>query len=411
MATLTAEKKSEGTMFWADGVLDAYKLAKNFGGERGSVATMPDVIAAKATADSHGPLWTNYFTTTSGEFYGRSKGGVPIVVVTHGIDDILQNREIMERSMRDLRENSKIQLTPEEFHKLEDGAFGPTNIVELSTVVNMRQYPTSVLSYGAACDEDPLLLARLGTDSKQLYEDSAALKFLRKHREITMDESGNAFIITNDHTYPYRPQENTGGLVSMTLLSNCMRCGGEPSSVSTQIDVSDLASAGRFIALSEKGVLGEVSGGLEEVFRDFAGNWEKLTVPYSGEVQDVFTLKKKGGEMFAMYPKEGARMDTGIPQFHVKSLKPVPGPKSLRTSIGGYHGFVKYDLSEMVAIMPEGANAFLKGEPSLIMKDGNPDQHEIPVTFFNAKVDTSKRILKAKEVREDMNLVRRLLSA
>ena len=137
-------------------------------------------------------------------------------------------------SSRNLRENNNIQLTPKEFHKLEDGVYGHVEVVPHSVVVTMREYPGSVLSYEQALTQDPLLLARLGPK----FAD-----FLAKHKEITRKESGNDFIITNNHKYPYRPKENNGGLLSITQLNNYHRCGGEPSSVSTEIDVADLSCA------------------------------------------------------------------------------------------------------------------------------------------------------------------------
>lgn len=404
MATQTAEKTrtSEGTMFWHEDLPEAYKLASKYAGKKGRVATMPDVISAKITADEWGPLWTNYITTSSGEFYGKSKGGILIVVVGHGIDEILQDERIMKRSTKNLRENSQIQLTPREFQRLEDGAYGSVEVIPHSTIVNMREYPTSVLSYEQTLSKDPLLLARLGPK---------AVDFLAKHRDITMKESGNDFIIANDHNYPYRSRENAGGLITITQLQNMQRCGGEPSSVSTEVDLSDLTHAARFIAMNGKGYLGAVNEGLAPILRDLASNWQRLSVPYSGAVPDFFTLTRSGDEWFTMYPKNGDGMDMGVPQFHVKNLREIEGPESFRTVIGGYHGLLKYDVNEVKSIAPKDANAYVKGEGQIIWEGGNPKEHEVPVTFFNAEVDTSRRVLKEEEVKRDLGLVRRLLSA
>ncbi|MEI6731758.1 MAG: hypothetical protein WCK90_03700 [archaeon] len=400
--TIATPGISKGTLFWRRDIVPAYKLASAFAGKEGRVATMPDVIRAKAYADDQDPVWTNYITTTSGEFYGKSAGGVPIVVVAHGIDGILQDEGIMKRSMKNLRENNNIQLTSGEFRKLENGEYGPTQVVEHSTVIGMREFPNSVLSYCDAMMNDTLLIARLGPTYAE---------FLDKHEKITLAESKNDFIIVNDHKYPYNPRENNGGLLSIGQLMNCQRCGGEPSSVSSEIDVSDLSCGGRFIALEGKGELGVVGNEFADLFRNISDNWKKVSVPYAGAVPSFHNLKKRRNDWFTVYTNEDNPDKSGFSRFHVKHVTPVSGPASFKTKIGGYHGLLRYEQKEVRDIAPKDANAYAIGEAEIIWENGNPVWHHVPVKFYRAQVDSSRVILTEDEVLKDMGLVRKLLTA
>ncbi|MEK6871876.1 MAG: hypothetical protein AABX16_03150 [Nanoarchaeota archaeon] len=400
MTTTQKLPHAQGTLFWDDNLLNAYNLARLYAGDKGKVATMSDIVEAKTVADEWSPLWTNYITTTSGEFYGKSAGGVSIVAIVHGIDSILQNEEIMKRSTENLRENNKIQLTSHEFRKLETGAYGPVKILPHSIVANMREYPSSVLSYEDAMIIDPLLFARLGPK---------AADFLKKHKEITMKESGNDYILVNDHQYPYSPRENTGGLITMSQLRNFRRC-GEPSGVSTEIDLSNLTNAARFIAMNKKGFLASVSQGLDKILNDLGTHWKKLTVSSQSSQKDLYVLCQKGNEYFTQYMEEDDVMQSGIPEFHVKKFEEIAGPETFTTDILGYHGFFKYRQEEVKKICPSGANAYFTGDPQIVWKDEYPVQHIASIQFFRVEVDTSKRILRSNEIKGDIGLIKKLLS-
>lgn len=400
MVIQTTEESVNGTMFWDRCLIKAYTLANGFYGKDGKVATMPDVVVAKAITDERSLLWTNYVTTTSGEFYGKSKGGIPIIVVAHGIDAILQDEEIMKRSTKNLRENPMIQLTPEEFQRLKNEFYGPTEVIPHSTIVKMREHPASVLSYDQAMAEDPLLFARLGPK---------AADFLTRHRQITLRESGNSLIVTNDHKYSHNPRENAGGLITISQLNDCRRGSGK-SSISTDIDVSDLTHAARFIAMSGKGYLGAVNNRLESILRDLEANWELLTTPTEGsQGKELYVLQTRGAKNFTEYREDDDIMDSGVPQFPVRCLKRVGEPTTFTTQILGYHGFFKYHQADVRKICPEGANAYTVGEPTVIYEGGNPVKHAVSIRFYSADVDTSRRILREEEIKGNIGLVQKLL--
>ncbi len=415
-AVLTEQKansreKSPGTMFYNEGVLKAYNVTRRLAGRKGKVASMPNIIEAKAYADSQDPLWTHYITTTSGEFYGKSKPGTEIVVVAHGIDAILQDNKIMQRTKKERGEKRRIQLTNEEFHKLENGFYCPVHVIEKNTIVHMRKYPGSVLTFNQIfAGEDPLLLARIGTDVDHLSKGSPALKFLMKHLEITLDESKNEYILMKEHKYPYQHliKENAGELLVIGQLCDYQRM-SEPSSVSSDLHLSDLSCSARFIAMNGKGSLEKTSVGLEKIFGDLENHWELLTVPnqYSPKENELYALIKEGKAVFTQFMWEDHTLPSGEPQFHVKSLTKVGETKTFVTEVLGYYGFFRYRRSDVRKMQPEGANAYDFGKIKL---DNGAEIQRAPITFYKADVDTSRRILTEKEVLKNMGLVRSLLA-
>ena len=409
----TTKESSKGTMFFNADLLPAYKQAKKYAGKDGKVATALDVVDAKLAADAWDPVWTNYISTTSGEFFGKSKQGNKIVVVGHGIEDILNDAEIMERSMKDLRENSKIQLTREQFLDFADGKYCPVQVLDHKNIVEMREFPTSTLSLSEAIFDD-LLLARLGP---------RAAEYLEMHEKITAKESEKDkvtqeyCILTNEHEYPYAHQcpENCGQLITLGQLVNSHHWHEHPqrthASIMSEVGLSDLTHAARFIAMTEKGFLSKIRKGIDGIYKNLSKNWRQLSNPVEPEKEPGFyKLMLVDGEYFAMYEKEGARMDTGISKFHVRSVEEIPGPESFTTTIGGYHGLVKYDIEEVKSIAPKDANAYTIENMECIWEGGNPKFHEIYVKFYRADIDTSRMILKEDEVKEDPALVKLLLS-
>lgn len=104
-------------------------------------------------------------------------------------------------------------------------------------------------------------------------------------------------------------------------------------------------------------------------------------------------------------------MDTGEPEFHVISLKKIGKPVEFTTTIGGYHGFFKYDIKEVEAIAPRGANVYdLAGDIEVIFHDGTPGYHRVPVQFYRAEVDTSQRLIREDELCNDYEALMELIN-
>lgn len=241
---LRGERSSAGRMFFHKDLLKAYQLADRYSGRNGKVATIPDIIEAKIAVDESDSLWKKSLNTTSGEFYGLSKGGTPIVIVAHGIDHILQDSSTMGRPKEyHPWDGHQIQLTQGEFQRLEEGVDCPVKVIPHSTVANMKKSPGLMLSYEEA-SEDPLLLARLGPK---------ALEFLARCKEITAKVSDEDLIIVNHHRYLDGPRENFGGVIVMSQLYDVI--GSSDLSygrgICTVIRLSSLSHAARFVAMKK----------------------------------------------------------------------------------------------------------------------------------------------------------------
>lgn len=138
-----------------------------------------------------------------------------------------------------------------------------------------------------------------------------------------------------------------------------------------------------------------------------------------GKRSKLFELKQVGKDLYTEVRRQGGGMGTGELEFKVAEAVPVPGPRFFATTVGGYHGFLKYYLEEVAQAAPEGANAYLDGtgilrrveckgvwspiiankvlRPARI-KDG--EYHVVPVKFFRVSVDRSKKYKGKWEVTE-----------
>jgi hypothetical protein len=123
-------------------------------------------------------------------------------------------------------------------------------------------------------------------------------------------------------------------------------------------------------------------------------------------------LTEIGEQWFTQYPKAGDRLDTGEPKFRVTKLEKIGEPVTFRTTVGGYYGWMKYDIQEVRVIAPKGANAYyLAGDIQIISTGGNPEFHEVPIQFCKADVDYSQRILQDKELSSDLPRILRIAEA
>src|SRR5512142_2559676 len=65
-------------------------LARAFAGEDGRIASVPDVVAARLETPETDPSWERFCTTSTAEYVGLSRTGVPIIVVAHGIGPLAE---------------------------------------------------------------------------------------------------------------------------------------------------------------------------------------------------------------------------------------------------------------------------------------------------------------------------------
>lgn len=154
----------------------SYGFARQFAGPEGHVATLPEIISARAAQPPEHRIWNTYYTTASSEYFGISRGGTEIVIVAHGNGPLGSLAGIEEaytpRTFRaDGRPDSDAGLiSAEQFRCLEDGGFGDVSIVDFAAVreVYFSDWFNFLTEYDV--DMDPLLQARLGPSWEDVTE-------------------------------------------------------------------------------------------------------------------------------------------------------------------------------------------------------------------------------------------------
>lgn len=134
-----------------------------------------------------------------------------------------------------------------------------------------------------------------------------------------------------------------------------------------------------------------------EVIRE---HWEHFMQPVEEGYVPVtpYLLEYASGEWFALYPKEfpkGQCIDDGDVEFHVRSVKRVGDDGRFTTD---EMFFLRYKLAQVRALMPLGANAYEIVEIS--EKDRN-GLTIVTVRFYEADVDTSRRLPRTDEIARD----------
>jgi hypothetical protein len=118
------------------------------------------------------------------------------------------------------------------------------------------------------------------------------------------------------------------------------------------------------------------------------------------------------GTWFTQDHKSGGAMDNGEPEYLVTSIEPVGEPVQFFTDIHHYYGFFKYAKSEVRAVVPKGANAFvLVGDPTNIWKNGNPVKQTCMVQPYKVEIDHTRRLVLQKVLANDYERMMELMKA
>jgi len=392
-----------GMMFFDLELGIAHSLALAYAGHQGRIATLPDVIEARLAADKNAPIWNWYVSTNSAEYFGTTKAGNQVVIVAHGVGPLVQADRFDAKKA--FRGNgfvpNLLPIARKEFLALEAGHYGGVHVSDLSEF-HMRGILDS-----AEAAVNTHLEKRLG---------SRALEYIVKHARIAREEQGNDYIIDNNEDYEVLPiwlknrklsdpSFSGGSLLVISQLCNTHHSKGSQSLVSVTSDIypGKIDGASRFVGVRGSGPLLKVHEGMEDIDALIRDDWQKFMVLASVPKHAFYTLLHIGNELFAVGATYGGvcQEDT-VPIVHVTKKMKIPGPKLFRTTIGGYHGLVKYNTSEVRAIAPSGANAFLMGEFGIVWKKGNPHWHQAPVAFYRIDVDRSQRLLREEEVRRNL---------
>ena len=103
--------RMQARMFFEPHIPSALRRAQQFAGEDGFVASMPQLLHARAYAPYDNIIWNTWFTANSEESVVRTPQGKHVVVAVHG-GGILASPERMERSLHaDLSRHNTEGLT------------------------------------------------------------------------------------------------------------------------------------------------------------------------------------------------------------------------------------------------------------------------------------------------------------
>lgn len=408
-----------------DGLVPAWNFASKFAGEGGRIATLPDVINARLATESGSIAWEKYITTSTAEYLGRRRNGSMAIIVAHGIgpmstlDGILKayGHEFKDKS----RNNHGGRISQEEFWKLEDGKYGKVVIIDLQELLDNYKYPFLEILSKAAALAEPLLNARLGLN---------AHKYIRKHAEIARKwqkendhdapfsgpgtiEMGDASNCSYQH-FPLKENMAYAHLITIGGLKNLgyYEHGEHRRSLVSDVSCHEWSNGVRFVGISADKEITSIHPGFENISNLISQNWTKLMEPASQVLPiGIRSLIKVGDETwFTQYPKIGSAMDTCEPEFQVISIKLIDKPIDFTTEICGYHMFFRYNVKEVETIKPFNANAYyLAGEPEIIYSGGNPKYHQIKIQFCHIETDTTKRLIRDKQLRNNFDTLMKLV--
>ena len=421
------------------GFVPAYKQAVAFAGDDGQVATLPDIIVARCKTDVNAVAWTRYFTTMSAEYVGLSKGGSPIVIVAHNCGPMATLDGILKAygfQFNDKTGNTRGgRITNAEFHALESGKYGDVDVIDLEAEWRLRDYTFSGHAVTSLeIKRDPLMQARLGFAWRDYVgrHENFARAWERKRGEanlrpciMSIEDANGAHYSTEiifNHWMKKSPGHALAHLLSIGQLMTDHHQYDSPETgrcenrTSLACDTSCHGwNDGVRLAAMRADEATDIHPGFDfdKVLRERP---EALFRPNPGgsrkETGGMHHLIQRGKRFFAERPKQGDCMDTGTAKYPVGKMERINGRSTafrdqevFRTTIGGYHGFVKYGLREVFRMAPPGANAYTLGEFEIESVNGNPTHHVAPITFYKAEIDNSQRVLTPEEVYRSYDLM------
>lgn len=431
---MTAKRPSIERMafYHPDGLVQAWTSAETFAGPGGRIATTGDILDSRTVSPDYDPAWTCYFTTSSAEYYGKTRAGVPVLAVLHGtgplstLEGCLEARRLGELG-GDRRSSGAGRIPHATFLDILDGKHGEPHVVELGPYLARYEHPFGSLTLEEAIRE-PLVAARFGgkdrvaanlarqalidevelrTSGRRPGEQPRLVRISQEHNHSSYDRLESRAGVSG---FRHHPREIEDGLAYAHLLSigqltNMHESGAGRAFVQFEIGPHSWTDGTRFVGWrkgAQPGVVSALSHGIsfDRDTRDL------LWVPddASGEALEVLT--EIDGDLFSQYPKDGARMDTGAARHAVSSKEAIGEPVAFETTVGGYHGFFKYGIDEVAAIAPEGANAYkLVGG---IQLDAAGERQRTQVQFYSARFDRSRRLPREDEVLANVDLLVRV---
>lgn len=148
---------------------ESFLKAVEYAGREGYVATLPQVLDFRVKEPCGKPdwdgLWDNYTDTMSAEYVGYSRGGVPLLIVAHGIGPLSTQRGIRSVYAAGAADTGG-RITQEEFLALESGVYGPVDLVPLKDLWQEGFFFSPGCYTREMILDNPLFRARLGPQAE-----------------------------------------------------------------------------------------------------------------------------------------------------------------------------------------------------------------------------------------------------
>ncbi|MDD4290569.1 MAG: hypothetical protein PHH83_04880 [Patescibacteria group bacterium] len=411
----------------SNGLVPAWKQTMRFAGPGGRIATVPDIINARMSQDLGSIAWERYVTTLTGEYLGISRGGNKIIIVAHGIgpmatlDGICQTYSYEYKDKEGIKRGGRISR--EDFLRLESGYFGSVEIVDFKSVIGISEYIFYTFMTLKQAMINPLTKARLGNRCEEYLEklEKLAQEFSIERNHVNVLEPPIIRIDgASNCSYDFmelKDDEALAHLITIEQPNNYSLSKNDypnapRSNLAHKISCHEWSNSVRFVGIKTGHDLRDIHGEIGDITELIFNNWQSLMKPLSKPMNVGFRrIMKIKNTWFTQYLKRGDGMDLGEPEFLITSIEKVDKPKEFITVIRGYHAFFKYNIKEVMAIAPMQANAYeIIGHPEIVYKDGNPEYDRATIQFYKIEVDSSKRLVRERELCNDFETLMRLVS-
>lgn len=408
--------------------------------------------------------WETWYTSASAEYVGVGADGRVKIIVAHGVGPMSTIDDIKTAYKWEwgdkTRHNNGGRITAQQFLDLESGKHGEVKIVDAAdfirsdgnlvrkfdiasvNVLDFQEYLDAMglvdgynvfYRYLTAPDalRDPLIRMRLGSE---------AYCYLMKHERIAKTyhakERPNAGYRWaqgfDDRDHPYITKVEKASNCAYTLPNEAVlkatgkwvdepRVPEEGYALAHLLDIDALMRAhtvevgvmlmsspnvhewwngAKFIAMPDGVVMNKGLDQGPDPDRMIHEHWEHFMSPVEEGYAPItpYLLKYAHDEWFACYPKKFPNdqcMDDGDVEFHVRSVRRLGDDGRFTTD---EMFFLRYELAQVQALMPKEANAYE------IVDISGKDQNgltTVTVRFYEADVDTSRRLPRTDEIARD----------
>lgn len=236
----------------------AIKQYEQFIGPTGRIATLPDIANARTDLlEGSSELWSNFYNTSTSEYFGYSKKRNPIIIVAHGVGPMSSPEGIRRAYKSTLKPErhrgaEEGRVSQKDFSNLESGKFGEVSVIDYSV-----RFFASQPSWEAY--ENPLVRARLGKRFAEILLNAQAISMadqskLKGERRFDILDNSDSDHYPYHHLFPDQPP--LAHLLTLTQLSRVYSEGS--TFLAFDIHCKPGLSPVKFIAIKDAGPISGV---------------------------------------------------------------------------------------------------------------------------------------------------------